>query len=86
MKWPPRSSTRTSENGTESLQPRRPSADSTTAPGSILELDETPEAGVAREVMEETGIHVEVDKLTGVYKNMTRGVVALVFRASPPAA
>ncbi|UUU22178.1 NUDIX hydrolase [Streptomyces sp. DSM 40750] len=49
-------------------------------PGGILELDETPEAGVAREVLEETGIHIEVDELTGVYKNMTRGVVALVFR------
>ncbi|MBA5226031.1 MULTISPECIES: NUDIX hydrolase [Streptomyces] len=52
-------------------------------PGGILELDETPEAGVAREVLEETGIHVEVDELTGVYKNMTRGVIALVFRCKP---
>ncbi|MGQ4362143.1 NUDIX hydrolase [Streptomyces sp. SAS_272] len=52
-------------------------------PGGILELDETPEAGVTREVLEETGIHVEVDELTGVYKNMTRGVVALVFRCKP---
>lgn len=52
-------------------------------PGGILELDETPEAGVAREVLEETGIHVEVGELTGVYKNMTRGVVALVFRCKP---
>lgn len=40
-------------------------------------------AGVAREVLEETGIHVEVDELTGVYKNMARGVVALVFRCKP---
>ncbi|MPY34375.1 NUDIX domain-containing protein [Streptomyces adustus] len=52
-------------------------------PGGILELDETPEAGVTREVLEETGIHVEVDELTGVYKNMTRGIVALVFRCKP---
>src|SRR5699024_4523117 len=49
-------------------------------PGGVLELDETPEEGVVREVLEETGIHVEVDQLTGVYKNMTRGIVALVFR------
>ncbi|GHD17329.1 hypothetical protein GCM10010313_46540 [Streptomyces violarus] len=47
-------------------------------PGGILELDETPEAGVAREVLEETGIHVEVDELTGVYKNLTRGIVSPV--------
>ncbi|MFF7384326.1 NUDIX domain-containing protein [Streptomyces griseoluteus] len=55
-------------------------------PGGILELDETPEAGVTREVLEETGIHVEVDELTGVYKNMTRGVVALVFHCKPSGA
>ncbi|MEZ7159891.1 NUDIX hydrolase [Streptomyces sp. MAD19A] len=53
------------------------------AADSLLELDETPEAGVAREVLEETGIHVEVDELTGVYKNTTRGIVALVFRCKP---
>ncbi|MFJ3687332.1 NUDIX hydrolase [[Kitasatospora] papulosa] len=52
-------------------------------PGGVLELDETPEAGVQREVLEETGIHVEVDELTGVYKNTTRGIVALVFRCKP---
>ena len=52
-------------------------------PGGVLELSEAPETGVAREVFEETGIHVEVDKLTGVYKNMTRGIVALVFRCKP---
>ncbi|MED7827964.1 NUDIX hydrolase [Streptomyces chiangmaiensis] len=52
-------------------------------PGGVLELNETPEAGVAREVLEETGIHVEVDELTGVYKNTTRGIVALVFRCKP---
>ncbi|WP_329208684.1 NUDIX domain-containing protein [Streptomyces sp. NBC_00683] len=52
-------------------------------PGGVLELDETPEAGVQREVLEETGIHVEVDELTGVYKNTMRGIVALVFRCKP---
>ncbi|MFF4451541.1 NUDIX hydrolase [Streptomyces goshikiensis] len=49
-------------------------------PGGVLELVETPEDGVRREVLEETGIHVEVDRLTGVYKNIVAGVVALVFR------
>ncbi|MEV7541502.1 NUDIX domain-containing protein [Streptomyces sp. NPDC089915] len=52
-------------------------------PGGVLELVETPEDGVRREVLEETGIHVEVDQLTGVYKNITAGVVALVFRCKP---
>jgi 8-oxo-dGTP diphosphatase len=31
-------------------------------------------------VREETGLTVEPDALTGVYKNLARGVVALVFR------
>src|SRR3954470_13108128 len=50
------------------------------APGGILERDETFEEGVTREVAEETGVTVEVDRLTGVYKNMARGIVALVYR------
>lgn len=52
-------------------------------PGGVLELDERPEDGVVREVLEETGIRVSVEHLTGVYKNMSRGVVALVFRCRP---
>jgi len=54
-------------------------------PGGVLELDETFEQGVRREVLEETGIHVDVERLTGVYKNLKRGIVALVFRCSPAA-
>src|SRR3954452_24691018 len=50
------------------------------APGGILERDETFEEGVIREVAEETGVAIEVERLTGVYKNMTRGIVALVYR------
>ncbi|WP_246122399.1 NUDIX domain-containing protein [Pseudonocardia cypriaca] len=46
----------------------------------MLELGDTFEEGVRREVVEETGVEVTVDHLSGVYKNMTRGVVALVFR------
>ena len=52
-------------------------------PGGVLELNETPQEGVVREVLEETGVHVEVERLSGVYKNMTRGIVALVFRCKP---
>jgi ADP-ribose pyrophosphatase YjhB (NUDIX family) len=50
-------------------------------PGGVLELEETLEEGVCREVREETGLLVETVRLTGVYKNMKLGVVALVFRA-----
>lgn len=49
-------------------------------PGGILERDETITEGLLREVREETGLIVEPVALTGVYKNMSRGIVALVFR------
>jgi ADP-ribose pyrophosphatase YjhB (NUDIX family) len=55
------------------------------APGGVLELDESFEAGVRREVMEETGLEVTVERLTGVYKNLTHGIVALVYRCRPRA-
>lgn len=46
-------------------------------------INETFEQGVRREVHEETGVWVTVDRLTGLYQNMTLGVVALVFRCAP---
>jgi ADP-ribose pyrophosphatase YjhB (NUDIX family) len=49
-------------------------------PGGVLELDESILDGLVREVHEETGLIVTPDRLTGVYKNMLRGIVALVFR------
>jgi ADP-ribose pyrophosphatase YjhB (NUDIX family) len=49
-------------------------------PGGILELDETITEGLLREIREETGLIVEPIALTGVYKNLSRGIVALVFR------
>ncbi|WP_433889776.1 NUDIX hydrolase [Streptomyces sp. CA-111067] len=52
-------------------------------PGGVLERGETVEEGVRREVFEETGVEVRVGALTGVYKNMALGVVALVFRCTP---
>jgi ADP-ribose pyrophosphatase YjhB (NUDIX family) len=50
-------------------------------PGGVLELDESIHQGVCREVLEETGVRVEPERLTGVYKNIKLGTVALVFRA-----
>jgi 8-oxo-dGTP diphosphatase len=50
-------------------------------PGGVLEMNESIPEGVAREVREETGLSVELTRLTGVYKNMVRGVVAIMFRA-----
>jgi 8-oxo-dGTP diphosphatase len=53
------------------------------APGGVLELNESFEDGVRREVLEETGLNVTVQRLTGVYKNLTHGIVALVYRCRP---
>ncbi|BDB43302.1 NUDIX hydrolase [Mycobacterium kiyosense] len=53
------------------------------APGGVLELNESFEAGVQREVLEETGLAVTVERITGVYKNLAHGIVALVYRCRP---
>lgn len=50
------------------------------APGGILERDEDIHTGLRREIREETGLDVDPITLTGVYKNMTRNIIALVFR------
>lgn len=62
------------------LAVRRSDNDHWEPPGGVLELAETVEDGLRREVREETGLHVEPERLTGVYKNLPRGIVALVFR------
>jgi 8-oxo-dGTP diphosphatase len=51
------------------------------APGGVLERHERIEDGVVREIFEETGVRVEPEQLTGIYKHMGLGAVALVFRA-----
>ncbi|MBW3605600.1 MAG: NUDIX domain-containing protein [Actinobacteria bacterium] len=49
-------------------------------PGGVLEPDEEIEAGLVREVWEETGADVVPLALTGLYKNVDQGILALVFR------
>jgi 8-oxo-dGTP diphosphatase len=51
-------------------------------PGGVLELGESISDGLRREVREETGLDVEPISLTGVYKNMKRGIIALIFRCT----
>ena len=55
------------------------------APGGVLEQDEDIITGLRREVREETGLEVTPIALTGVYKYMPRGIVALVFRCKAEA-
>ncbi|GHH70904.1 NUDIX hydrolase [Streptomyces sulfonofaciens] len=50
-------------------------------PGGVLEPGETINEALQREVLEETGIKINLPAtLTGVYKNMTGLIVSLVFR------
>jgi ADP-ribose pyrophosphatase YjhB (NUDIX family) len=49
-------------------------------PGGVLEHGETIEDGLRREIYEETGLKIEPGPLTGVYQNMPRNIIALVFR------
>src|SRR3954468_8293444 len=50
-------------------------------PGGVLEVDESILDGLRREVLEETGLTIVPIRLTGVYKNMPRAIVALMFLA-----
>lgn len=52
-------------------------------PGGVLEAGESIVEGVLREVYEESGVTISVNRLTGVYRNQRLGVVSLVFLASP---
>jgi 8-oxo-dGTP diphosphatase len=69
------------DDGGRALVIRRRDTAAWQLPGGVLELDESIDAGLRREVREETGLDVEPERLTGVYKNLKLGVVALVFRA-----
>ncbi|WP_077615590.1 NUDIX domain-containing protein [Caenibacillus caldisaponilyticus] len=55
-------------------------ADTWELPGGQIELGEALENAVKREIFEESGIVVAVDGLTGVYKNLKKDILTLVFR------
>lgn len=59
---------------------RRRDNDQWEPPGGILEPNEEIHEGLVREIREETGLQVFPIGLSGIYKNMSKGIVALVFK------
>jgi 8-oxo-dGTP diphosphatase len=48
-------------------------------PGGRVEIGESPYAAALRETIEETGIVSRITQMTGVYTNLTRGIVIFAF-------
>ncbi len=66
--------------GSEILLALRRDIDWWNLPGGGLEIGETVEEGVCREVREETGLEVEVEHLIGVYSKPQKQEVVLTFQ------
>lgn len=56
-------------------------SDTWECPGGQVEEGEALDNAVYREVLEETGIEIEILGLTGVYYNSTRQILSMVFKA-----
>ena len=56
-------------------------SDTWEAPGGQVEEGETLDQAVCREVFEETGIVISPVGITGVYYNVTKNLLAIVFKA-----
>lgn len=48
-------------------------------PGGVVEIGESALAGALRETQEETGITSTITQMTGIYTNITRGLVIFAF-------
>src|SRR5579862_8311048 len=52
-----------------------------TLPGGRMEVGETPEGALVREVLEESGFNVTVGELIGLYSTPSKDALAISFRA-----
>ncbi|GAF15278.1 MutT/nudix family protein [Bacillus sp. JCM 19046] len=55
-------------------------SDTMEIPGGQVEEGETLEEAIHREILEETGVAVSLRGITGIYQNVTSGVICVVFR------
>ena len=51
-------------------------------PGGRVEAGEMPDQGIVREVLEETGLEVRVEKLVGIYGKEDRDELIFLFRCT----
>ncbi|KHE71140.1 NUDIX hydrolase [Halobacillus sp. BBL2006] len=70
----------TNEAGEVLLVQNEHRSDTFEMPGGRMEMGETLEGAVRREVFEETGVNAAITGVTGVYQNVTRGIVCVVFK------
>jgi 8-oxo-dGTP diphosphatase len=55
-------------------------SDTMEMPGGQVEEGETLEEAIHREILEETGVTVQLIGITGIYQNISSGVICVVFR------
>ncbi|MFC4558210.1 NUDIX domain-containing protein [Virgibacillus kekensis] len=70
----------TNEKGEVLLVRNEHRADTMEMPGGQVEEGETLAQAVHREVLEETGAEISLTGVTGIYQNIRRGIICVVFR------
>src|SRR5690625_1382625 len=56
-------------------------SDTWESPGGQVEEGESLEKAVCREVLEETGVVIKPIGITGIYNNISSGILSVVFKA-----
>lgn len=70
----------TNNNGEILLVRNHDRADTWEMPGGQVEEFEAIDVAVEREILEETGVTIQLTRLTGLYHNLSKDVMSIVFR------